>query len=142
MADKEQYIINVKGKLIEVTSDVYYTYFHMERQERGQEEKKLRNGVMSYDALDTEELNGVETLPDLMSPSMEDLAIKHETYEKLFLAIDALPRQERELIRTIFFCGLTEERCAKLFGISQQAISYRLGKTLRKLRRYMTQFSE
>ena len=141
MADKEKYIINVKGRLIEVTSDVYYTYFHMERQERGQEEKKVRNGVMSYNALDTEELNGVENLPDLMSPSMEDLAIKREIYNKLTLAIDALPQRERELIRMIFYCGFTEARCAKIFGISQQAISYRLGKALYKLKRFMEQFS-
>ena len=48
MADKEKYIIKVEGKLVEVTPDVYDTYFRMERQERGQEEKKQRNEVMSY----------------------------------------------------------------------------------------------
>ena len=40
MADKEKYMIKVEGKLIEVTPDVYYAYFHMERQERWQEEKQ------------------------------------------------------------------------------------------------------
>lgn len=52
MADKEKYMIKVEGKLVEVTPEVYYTYFRMERQERGQEEKKAYNQVMSYDALD------------------------------------------------------------------------------------------
>lgn len=72
MADKEKYIIKVEGKLVEVTPDVYYAYFRMERQERGQEEKKKRNEVMSYDALDTREIVGVEAVPDLISPSMEE----------------------------------------------------------------------
>ena len=54
MADKEKYIIKVEGKLVEVTPEVYYAYFRMERQERGQEEKKAYNQVMSYDALDDE----------------------------------------------------------------------------------------
>ncbi len=33
MAEKEHYIIRVKGKLVEVTPEVYYTYFHMKWQE-------------------------------------------------------------------------------------------------------------
>ena len=53
MAEKENYVIRVEGKLVEVSPEVYYTYFHMERQERGQEEKKQRNAVVSYDALDS-----------------------------------------------------------------------------------------
>lgn len=52
MADKEKYMIKVEGKLVEVTPDVYYAYFRMERQERWQEEKQQGHAVMSYDALD------------------------------------------------------------------------------------------
>lgn len=40
MAEKEVYIIKVEGELVEVSPEVYYAYFRMERQERGQEEKK------------------------------------------------------------------------------------------------------
>ena len=52
MADKEKYMINIQGKLIEVSEDVYYAYFRMERQERRQEEKQQKHGVVSYNALD------------------------------------------------------------------------------------------
>ena len=45
MAEKDKYIIKVEGKLVEVTPEVYYAYFRMERQERSQEEKKQRNEV-------------------------------------------------------------------------------------------------
>ena len=45
MADKEKYMIKVEGKLIEVTPDVYYAYFRMERQERWQEEKQQEHCV-------------------------------------------------------------------------------------------------
>lgn len=51
MADKEKYMIKIEGKLIEVSLDVYYAYFRMERQERGQEEKKQRNAVVSFDSI-------------------------------------------------------------------------------------------
>lgn len=42
MAEKDKYIIKVEGKLVEVTPEVYYAHFRMERQERRQEEKKQR----------------------------------------------------------------------------------------------------
>ena len=63
MAEKDKYIIKVEGKLVEVTPEVYYAYFRMERQERGQEEKKAYNKVMSYDALDDEERNSGRRYP-------------------------------------------------------------------------------
>ena len=40
MADREKYIIKVEGKLVEVSQEVYFAYFRMERQERWQEEKQ------------------------------------------------------------------------------------------------------
>ena len=83
MADKEKYLIKIQGKLIEVSEDVYYAYFHMERQERTQEEKKQRNEVMSYDALDNGDTVGMENIADVSSPSMEEQAVAKEMYERL-----------------------------------------------------------
>ena len=65
MAEKEVYIIKVEGNVVEVSPEVYYAYFRMERQERGQEEKKQRNAVVSYDALDSDETVGLETINTL-----------------------------------------------------------------------------
>ena len=134
MADKEKYMIKIEGNLIEVSPDVYYAYFRMERQERGQEEKKQRNAVVSYDALDTEETTGAEAMPDLIVPSPEQQIITEEIYDILHRAVDALPRAERELTKAIFFDGLTEQQYAKASGLSQQGVSYRLGKILSKLK--------
>lgn len=138
MADKEKYIIKVEGKLVEVTPDVYYAYFRMERQERGQEEKKQRNDVVSYDALDTAETVGEEVMQDLISPSMEEVAMTNEIYDRLHHAIDNLPRAERELIRAIYFDGMTTRDYAKVSGLSQTGVSYRLRKILSKLKSFMS----
>ena len=137
MADKEKYMIKIEGKPIEVTQDVYYAYFRMERQERGQEEKKRRNAMVSYDALDTEETTGAETMPDLIVPSPEQQIIAQEIREALHRAVDALPRSERELIKAIFFEGLTEQQYAEASGTSQQGGSYRLRKILSKLKMFL-----
>ena len=134
MADKEKYMIKIEGKLIEVSPDVYYAYFRMERQERGQEEKKQRNAVVSYDALDTEETTGAETMPDLIVPSLEHQIISREIRDTLHQAVDALPKAERELIKAIYFEGMTENDFAKASGMSQTGVSSRRRKILSKLK--------
>ena len=137
MADKEKYMIKVEGKLVEVTPDVYYAYFRMERQERWQEEKQQGHAVMSYDALDDGETVGVEVVPDLTTPSMEEAVMTREIHEKLHRALDALPKAERQLIQAIYFDGFTEKEYAVSSGLSQQGVSYRLRKILSKLRIFM-----
>ena len=136
MAEKENYVIRVEGKLVEVSPEVYYTYFHMERQERGQEEKKQRNAVVSYDALDSDETVGLETMPDLTSPSLEDLMVMRELRHKLRCAIRALPPGERELIQAIYFEGLSERDYARRKGISQTGVNKRRKKILSKMKTF------
>lgn len=137
MADKEKYMIKIQGRLIEVSEDVYYAYFRMERQERWQEEKKQVHEVVSYDALDNGETIGAEAIPDLTSPSMEELAIAKELNNRLHHAVEALPKAERELIQAIYFEGQTEEDYGKRTGMSQTGISYRRRKILSKLKLFL-----
>ena len=137
MANKGRYVIKIQGELIEVSEAVYYAYFHMERQERTQEEKKQRNEVMSYDALDDGDTVGLENIADMSSPSMEDLAVAKELRYRLHYAVEALPKADRELIRAIYFDGRTEKDYAKEAGMSQTGISYRRRKILSKLKLFL-----
>ena len=137
MADKEKYVIKIQGELIEVSEDVYYAYFRMERQERWQEEKKQEHGVVSYDALDNGETVGAEAVPDLISPSLEDTAIEMELHNRLHHAVEVLPKAERELIQAIYFEGLTEKEYAQRYGMSQTGVSYRRRKILSKLKMFL-----
>ena len=95
MADKEKYVIKVEGKLVEVTPDVYDTYFRMERQERGQEEKKVYNKVMSYDALDDAEKKAIDNIPDAANTSLEEIVIANDMKNRLHRALGMLPKGER-----------------------------------------------
>lgn len=137
MADKEKYMINIQGKLIEVSEDVYYAYFRMERQERWQEEKQMEHGVVSYDALDNGEMAGAEIVADQDAPSMEDLAIAKELNDRLHHAIAALPRADRELIQAIYYEGMTEREYAKKRGISQMGANKQRRKILSKLKKFL-----
>lgn len=137
MAEKEKYIINIQGQLVEVTPDIYHLYFRMERRERGQEEKKQRNGVVSYDALDTSEMLGIESIRDMETPDIEEQMISKEIYEKLHRAIDALPRAERELIQALYFHDIKTDEYAKRIGLTVRGVNKRRSKILTKLKMFM-----
>lgn len=137
MADKEKYIIKVEGKLVEVTPEVYYAYFRMERQERWQEEKKQGHGVLSYDALDDGETVGLDNVTDATSPGLEEIVIAGEIRDKVRNAVAALPKADRELIQAIYYEGMTEREYAKKHGISQNSAFKRRRKILSKLRSFM-----
>ena len=90
MAEKEKYVIKVQGDLIEVSKEVYYAYFRMERQE----EKKKEHNVLSYDALDNGEMEGRASIPDLTCFSLEDLIMVRDLHDRLRNAISVLPIEE------------------------------------------------
>ena len=134
MAEKEKYIINIQGELVEVSPDVYQLYIRLEREESAQEDRVQRHEV-SYDALDNGETVGVEMFAD-DTPTPEEQAITNEIYDRLHRAIASLPRAERELIQAIYFDGLTELEYAIMKKTKQQNISYKLLRTLSKMRKF------
>lgn len=134
MADREQYIIRVKGKLVEVTPEVYYAFYRMKRQEEWQEQKKRDHHVMSYDALDTEDFVGREAIPDTDSPDIEEIVSERDMKERLHQALETLSQQEKELIQAIYVEGVTEREYAERYGISQMGANKRHRKILSKLR--------
>lgn len=134
MADREQYIIRVKGKLVEVTPEVYYAFYRMKRRELGQAEKKKDNQVYLYSDLDTEDMLAVENFTDKNAPSVEETVIDNDMRERLHRALNMLSRSERELLEAIYFGERTEESYGKEAGLSQKAVSYQRRKALIKLR--------
>lgn len=137
MADKEKYVIQIQGQLIEVSEDVYYAYFRMDRQERWQEEKKKSHDVVSYDALDNGEMVGLESIPDTTSPSLEEITIANELRDRIRHAVAALPKAERELIHAIYYEGMTEREYAQKYGISQMGANKQRRKILSKLKLFL-----
>ena len=82
MADKKEFYIRVKDELVEVTREVYLTYYRGKGEET-QLEKIRRNHVVSYDAFDTESALGAEMLIDTASDEPEDIVIARLMSEKL-----------------------------------------------------------
>ena len=137
MAEGKNYYIKVPGALVEVTEEVYLAYYRMHRRCSAVQEKDTYNGVTSYDALDTEDMLGVDNIPDSNSPSVEDLAMDNLLRKKLQFCLSQLTLPEQFLIHALFYEQKTEREYAKTLGISQNAVNKRRHKVLDKLRRLM-----
>ena len=134
MAEKEKYIIKVQDTLVEVTEDVYLAYYRMERQAKGLEEKDRYHNTIPYDALDTDEMLGIESIADKEVTSIEDEAITRMMGDRLHSSLASLPESAQTLIYQRYWEGLSQSELAKEYGISQQALSRREQRILSKLR--------
>lgn len=137
MAEEKKYFIRIPHALVEVTEEVYLSYFRMKRRWSAQEERDTYNGLVSYDAMDTEEMLGEEIIPDSDQPSVEDIVTSKLLQEKLYYCLSQLTAAEQSLICALFFKEKTEREYAKILGISQKAVNKRRHKVLIKLRRLM-----
>lgn len=138
MAEAKNYYIKIPGALVEVTEEVYLTYYRMRRRCSAVQEKDTYNGVSSYDALDTADMLGIDSIPDVNASSVEDLAMDHLLREKLRMCLLQLTDPERHLILALYYEGKTEREYAEILGISQKGVNKRRHKVLDKLRRMMT----
>ena len=137
MAGKEQYYIYVDGEPVEVSPDVYHVFYGMKDQEKEQEQKKARNGVLSYDAIDSNGMLGRELFSDIRNPTLDERLISAEVHQKLTCALEALPRKERELIEAIYYQGIPAFEYANKIGLTTRAVDKRRVKILSKLKSFM-----
>ena len=137
MAEKKEYRIKVQGQLVPVTEEVYLTYYRMKRRELHLEEKDTAHGVFSYSAMDTEETNGEDAIPDLISPRVDDMAVDKMMVQKLHQCIAQLSKEEQTLIMELFFKCKSERQLSDETGIHYMTIHDRKVKILRTLKKLM-----
>lgn len=137
MAEKKEYLIRVQNQLVQVSEEIYFTYHQMKRRETYLEERDKVNGVFYYSALDTEEINGEDVIPDTNSSHVEDVIVDKLIVEKLHKCIDMLTREEKDLIFSIYFEGKTQTELEAETGVKQQTISYRELQIRKKLKKML-----
>lgn len=137
MAEKKEYRIKVQGQLVPVTEEIYLTYYRMKRRELHLEEKDAAHGVFYYSALDTEETNGEDAIPDLLSPRVEDMVVDKLMSQRLRQCIAQLSKEEQNLIFALYYQGKTQMELERETGIKQQTISYRDRQIRLKLKKMM-----
>ena len=141
MKNKSQYVIRIKGQLIPVSEEVYLAYYRAARHERHLQDKDTRHGVVHFSELDTDEMNGEDTIPDLNAELTEDIVVHDDLLEQLSECLNLLTEDERKLVDALFFSndgkGMTEREYADLLGLSKTAIHARKVAVLAKLKKYL-----
>lgn len=121
---------------MEVSEEMYKSYYKERRRQKYIDERSKANGDVSYDALDTDELLGVETLED-KNADVEEQVLWKMTVEELRTAVNRLTAEEKELVVALYADGLTEREYAKRKGVYHNAIHKRKIKVLAKLKAFL-----
>lgn len=131
-----RHFLPLHGMLMEVTEKTYKDFYKDRRRQKYLKEQSAENGDISYDMLTTEAFSGEDILID----DSRDIAAQVENKimaDKLQHAILTLPKEEQLLLYRHYYAEIPETELALLYGISQQAISKRIGKIRTKLKKLL-----
>ena len=132
MSEKKPYQIKIEKQLINVTEEVYLTYYRMNRYERFVEEQDVMHKILYYSGLDTEDM-----LYDKDAKSVEEIAIDHYIVRRLTEGIKELDETEQKIVELLFLENMTEREAAESCGLSQPAVHKCKNKILNKLRNHL-----
>ena len=136
-ATDEQYakrwFIPLQGCLLEVDEQFYNEYYKEYERNRYLAALDRKNKVLSIEAFDSDDDNGVDFIVD------EDEDVEKQVTDKLMIeklrsVLPQLSEDEQLLIRRHYYDNIPETELAKIYGISQQAISKRMLKIKAKLK--------
>ena len=133
---EDKLFLPLHGMLMEVTEDVYADFYRDQRRQQYITARAIANGDVSYDALNTDEFNGEDTLVDSDENVAEQVAQKM-MIEKLRRVLPLLSEEEKLLIHRHYFEDIPETELAEIYGITQQGISKRIKKIREKLKKLL-----
>lgn len=137
MSEEKPYQIKIEKQLVDVTEEVYLTYYRMNRYERFVEEQDVIHEILYYNGFDTEKINGVDMLYDKDAKSVEEIAVDRYLFRKLNEGIKELNETEQKIVDLLFLENMTEREAAESCGISQPAVHKCKNKILNKLRNHL-----
>lgn len=122
------------GILMEVTKEEYAELYKSDRRQKYLMEESELHGEVSYNALDTDEMNGEETVIDIET----DVAVTAELVlltEQLYKCLELLPEDEYRLIHALFYEGISEREWSKATSIPPMTIHDRKVRIVAKLKK-------
>ena len=123
--------ISLHGMLMEVSEADYKVFYRDRRRQRYLREESIRVGEVSYNALDTDEMSGEETIADPSEP-IDQMIVDKLDIESILSCLDKLSEAERDLLFAVFYQRKTERVLAKELNISQPAVHKRIQKIIGK----------
>jgi len=133
MSKNKKYTIVVKRQRVEVSEAVYRAY-HKEREAERYQNKLIRQNELSLERFREDGVN-IDYLIVRVQPDILDKLIHQEQLEALWIALKALPEDERSLIDELFFNEKSERELSAMVSVPQKTINDRKKRILLKLRK-------
>ncbi len=130
--EREQYVIRMdNGTLVEVTRDVYLTWYQSLRRERYQEEQSRKHGVCSLNEL--EEKGDFFRKPANGGEGAEEIALRNIFRDEVYKAVCSLPVEDAKLITLLYFSEISVKDVAKILGCCPKTVRNRRKRILKAL---------
>jgi len=127
------YLINLGHSVMETDEANFRAFYKERRREKYlREEAQLAGGVISLNAIDSDELDGVGVVLDTSEP-LDEKIMRKMMIEKLPEAIAVLNDEEKELIQQIYFNHISEREISRRTGMPLTTVNNRKKKALKKL---------
>lgn len=126
--------VPLHGMLMEVTPEQYANFYRTKNRQRYLDRRSAENGDISIDMLTTDDFNGADILIDTAEP-VDEKVIRKVMTDKLTCCLSLLSEDEQELIRKLFYEGLTEREYAAEKGIYHNAVHKKKMRILEKLKK-------
>lgn len=133
---RDRLFIPLHGTLMEVTEKDYKSFYKNDRRQKYLNEEAARNGMFSYNSLDTNDMSGEEVICD-SSVDIEKSVIDKLMYDKLHQCLSKLENEEISLIQALYFEGKSEREWSKETGMARKTINDRRHKILNKLKKIL-----
>ena len=136
-ATDEQYakrwFVPLQGCLLEVDEQFYIEYYKEYERNRYLAALDRKNRILSIEAFDTEDENGVDFIVD-EDEDVEKQVTDKLMAEKLRSVLLLLSEDQQLLIQRHYYENIPETELAKIYGVTQQAISKKMIKIRAKLK--------
>jgi hypothetical protein len=124
------------GVLMEVSIEDYKEFYKADRRQKYLMEESVLHNEVSFNALDSEEMNGEERIID-PNANVEEAAELATMIEQLYMCLDLLSKDEFKLIYALYFEKKTEREWSAITGLPQKTINDRKWSILRKIKKLM-----
>lgn len=133
--ENKPHFINLGYAIMETDEEGYYSFYHEKNRYENVDKASRRAGLMSLNAIDSDELDGVGMVVDTSEPFEEKVLRKLMT-DKLPEALKILSDDEREIIQKLYFEHISERVLAADYGVARMTLCYRRDKVLKKLKNF------
>ena len=131
------YSIWINNEKIPVSEDVYRVYWKGARKERYFSEGDMHNHVFSYDALDTEDINGEDIFSNAQDVPIDEQVILKLEKQQLYKAIEKLPPKDYMIIYSLYFRRVSLRKLSDELGLAPSTLHYRHHAILKRLKGYL-----